>query len=70
MILNIVLGTLICVGLAVLLDKFVPLKLNPIISVVLWLVILFLGYSLYKSVQYTTILDFMIQSVSFCTIHY
>ena len=39
MILNIVLGTLICVGLAVLLDKFVPLKLNPIISVVLWLVI-------------------------------
>ena len=50
MILNIVLGTLICVGLAVLLDKFVPLKLNPIISVVLWLVILFLGYSLYKSV--------------------
>lgn len=50
MILNIVFGTLICVGLAVLLDKFVPLKLNPIISVVLWLVILFLGYSLYKSV--------------------
>ena len=50
MILNIVLGTLICVGLAVLMEKFVPLKLNPIISVVLWLVILFLGYSLYKSV--------------------
>ena len=51
MILNIVLGTLICVGLAFLMDKFVPLKLNPIISVILWLVILILGYSLYKSIM-------------------
>ncbi len=50
MILNIVLGTLICIGLAVLMEKFVPLKLNPIISVLLWVVILFLGYSLYKSI--------------------
>ena len=50
MILNIVLGTLICIGLAVLMDKFVPLKLNPIISVFLWVVILFLGYGLYKSI--------------------
>ncbi len=51
MILNIVLGTLICIGLAVLLEKYVPLKLNPVISVVLWAVILFLGYSLYKSIN-------------------
>ena len=50
MILNIVLGTLICIGLAVLMEKFVPLKLNPIISVLLWIIILFLGYSLYKSI--------------------
>ena len=51
MILNIILGTLICLGLAVLLEKYVPLKLNPIISIVLWVAILFLGYSLYKSIN-------------------
>ncbi len=50
MILNIVLGTLICIGLAVLMERFVPLKLNPVISIILWVVILFLGYSLYKSI--------------------
>jgi len=51
MILNIILGTLICIGLAVLMEKFVPLKLNPVISILLWLVIGFLGYSLYNSVM-------------------
>ncbi len=50
MILNIVLGTLVCIGLAILLEKFVPLKLNPVISILLWVIILFLGYSLYKSI--------------------
>jgi len=50
MILNIILGTLICIGLAILLEKFVPLKLNPIISILLWIVIIFLSYSLYKSI--------------------
>ncbi len=51
MILNIVLGTLICVGIAVLLEKYVPLKLNPVISIILWVAILGLGYSLYKSIN-------------------
>jgi hypothetical protein len=51
MILNIVLGTLICLGLAILLEKYVPIKLNPIISAVLWVVVVFLGYSLYKSIN-------------------
>ncbi len=51
MILNIVIGTLICVGIAVLLEKYVPLKLNPVISIVLWVAILGLGYSLYKSIN-------------------
>ena len=51
MILNIVLGTLICVGIAILLEKYVPLKLNPVISIVLWAAIVFLGYSLYKSIN-------------------
>lgn len=51
MILNIVLGTLICIGIAVLLEKYVPLKLNPVISIVLWVAIIFLGYTLYKSIN-------------------
>lgn len=51
MILNIIIGTLICLGLAILLEKYVPIKLNPVISVVLWVVVIFLGYSLYKSVN-------------------
>ncbi len=50
MILNIILGTLVCIGLAVLIDKYIPLKLNPVISVILWIIILFLGYNLYKSI--------------------
>ena len=50
MILNIVLPVIVCIGLAILIEKFVPLKLNPIISIVLWALILFLGYSLYKSI--------------------
>ena len=51
MILNIVLGTLICIGFAFLLEKYIPLKLNPVISIVLWVAIVFLGYSLYKSIN-------------------
>ncbi|MDC6468262.1 hypothetical protein OAW63_04660 [Flavobacteriaceae bacterium] len=31
-------------------EKYIPLKFNPTISVFLWVVILFLGYSLYKSI--------------------
>ena len=50
MILNIILGILVCVGLIYLMEKYIPLKFNPTISVFLWVVILFLGYSLYKSI--------------------
>ena len=50
MILNIILGILVCVGLIFLMEKYIPLKFNPTISVFLWVVILFLGYSLYKSI--------------------
>jgi hypothetical protein len=31
-------------------EKYIPLKFNPTISIFLWVVILFLGYSLYKSI--------------------
>jgi len=50
MIYIIVIGVLVCIGLAILIEKFIPLKLNPIISILLWAVILFLGYNLYKSI--------------------
>jgi hypothetical protein len=50
MIVNIILGILVCVGLIYLMEKYIPLKFNPTISVFLWVVILFLGYSLYKSI--------------------
>ena len=50
MILNIILGILFCVGLVYLMEKYVPLKYNPTISVFLWVIIVFLGYSLYKSI--------------------
>ena len=50
MILNIILGILVCVGLIFLMEKYIPLKFNPTISIFLWVVILFLGYSLYKSI--------------------
>lgn len=50
MILNIILGILVCVGLIYLMEKYIPLKFNPTISIFLWVVILFLGYSLYKSI--------------------
>ena len=50
MILNIILGILVCVGLIYLMEKYIPLKFNPTISIFLWVVILSLGYSLYKSI--------------------
>ena len=50
MILNIILGILVCVGLIYLMEKYIPLRFNPTISIFLWVVILFLGYSLYKSI--------------------
>ena len=50
MILNIIFGILVCVGLIYLMEKYIPLKFNPTISIFLWVVILFLGYSLYKSI--------------------
>ena len=31
-------------------QKYIPLKFNPSISIFLWVVILFLGYNLYKSI--------------------
>ncbi len=51
MIVTIVLGILICIGLVFLIEKFVPLKLTPIISILLWVIIGYLGYQLYESIN-------------------
>jgi hypothetical protein len=51
MIVYIVVGIIISIGLVLFLEKFVPKKFNPIISVVLWAVIIYLGYMLYNSIQ-------------------
>src|SRR5690606_14187304 len=49
-ILAIVAIILLTIGIVWVIDKYVPNKLKPIIHIVLWAVILFLGYSTYKSV--------------------
>ncbi|MBD0833696.1 hypothetical protein [Aestuariibaculum sediminum] len=46
---------LLTVVLVKLIDKFVPVKLKPVISIALWLLIIFLGYQTYMSI-YTPIL--------------
>ncbi len=51
MIVTIVLGIIICIGLVFLIEKFVPLKLTPIISILLWVIIGYLGYQLYESIN-------------------
>jgi len=51
MILYIVIGIILSIGLVLLLEKFVPKKFNPIISIILWVIIVYLGYLLYKSIQ-------------------
>ncbi len=51
MILTIILGIIICIGLVFLIEKFIPLKLTPIVSILLWIIIGYLGYQLYDSIN-------------------
>jgi len=41
---------LLTIGIVWLIDKFVPVKLKPVVSIVLWALILFLGYQTFMSV--------------------
>jgi len=41
---------LLTIGLVKLVDKFIPSKFKPVLIVVLWVLIAFLGYSTFKSV--------------------
>lgn len=49
-ILAIVAIILLTIGIVWVIDKFVPQKIKPILHIVLWAIILFLGYTAYKSV--------------------
>ena len=49
-IIAIVVIILLTIGIVWLIDKFVPKKLKPIINIVLWALIIFLGYTTYMSV--------------------
>ena len=49
-IIAIVVIILLTIGIVWLIDKFVPKKLKPIINIVLWALIIFLGYITFMSV--------------------
>ncbi|WP_178989077.1 hypothetical protein [Winogradskyella schleiferi] len=55
-IIAIVVIIILTFGIVWLIDKFVPKKLKPIINIVLWALIIFLGYitymSIYKEIQF------------------
>jgi hypothetical protein len=49
-IIAVVIVVLLTVGIVKLIDKYVPKKLKPVINIVLWIIIVFLGYATFKSV--------------------
>ena len=55
-ILAIVLIIILTIGIVWLIDKFVPKKIKPILNIILWVLIIFLGYmtymSVYKEIQF------------------
>ena len=55
-ILAIVLIIVLTIGIVWVIDKFVPKKIKPVINILLWVLIIFLGYitymSVYKEIQF------------------
>lgn len=49
-IIAIVVVILLTIGIVKLIDKFVPSKLKPVINILLWIIIVILGYATFKSV--------------------
>ena len=41
---------LVTVGLVKLVDKFIPTKFKPVLNILLWILIIFLGYQTYNSI--------------------
>ena len=49
-IIALVLIILVTIGIVKLIDKYVPNKLKPVINILLWVIIVILGYATFKSV--------------------
>ncbi len=49
-IIAVVLIILVTIGIVKLIDKFVPNKLKPVINILLWVIIVILGYATFKSI--------------------
>ncbi|MDN3493684.1 hypothetical protein [Winogradskyella bathintestinalis] len=58
-IIAIVVIIVLTIGIVWLIDKFVPRKIKPVINILLWALIIFLGYmtymSVYKEIQFNTL---------------
>jgi len=52
---------LVTIGLVKLVDKFIPTKFKPFLSIALWLLIAFFGYqtymSIYEPIQFNKVKD-------------
>ncbi|MFL0352455.1 hypothetical protein [Xanthomarina sp. GH4-25] len=52
---------LVTIGLVWLIDKFIPSKMKPVLTIVLWALIIFLGYqtfmSVYEPIQFNKVKD-------------
>lgn len=49
-IIAVVLIILVTIGIVKLIDKYVPNKLKPVINILLWVIIVILGYATFKSI--------------------
>lgn len=51
LILYVIITILVAVGLVKLIDKFLPSGARPVVSILLWVVTIFIGYLIYQSVM-------------------
>lgn len=42
---------IVIVGLVIVIDKFLPKKLRPVVSIILWAITIFFAYQIYESIQ-------------------
>lgn len=49
-IIAIVVVVLLTIGIVKVIDKYIPLKLKPVVNIILWIIIAILGYATYMSV--------------------
>ena len=42
---------IVIIGLVKVIDKFLPKKLRPVVSIILWAITIFFAYQIYESIQ-------------------